>query len=102
MEASELLNLQTSASTADSGESTSESENVTKYVTIEDTPFTTVIQDDSWIVVMGNYQVSSCKFKNSKDAVKYVKSKPWELILLATAAFTEITNEQKQLNKTTV
>ena len=101
METTELLNLQTSVDTQDSGQSNS-NENVTAYVTVEDSPFTLVKITDKWQIVLGNYKVSAAQFDETKDAIKYIKSKPWELILTTIASYLELINEIKQQQQTTV
>ena len=100
METTELLNLQTSVDSPDS-EKSDLNENVTAYVTVEDSPFTLVKISDRWQIVMGNYKVSSAQFDDEKSAVKYIKSKPWELILTTIASYLELINEIKQQQETT-
>ena len=100
METSELLNLQTSVNTPDSVNSNS-NENVTAYVTVEDSPFTLVKIAEKWEIVLGNYKVSAARFDDEKSAIKYIKSKPWELILTTIASYLELINEIKQQQETT-
>ena len=99
METTELLNLQTSVDSPDSVNSNS-NDNVTAYVTVEDSPFTLVKIAEKWEIVLGNYKVSAAKFDETKDAIKYIKSKPWELILTTIASYLELINEIKQQETT--
>lgn len=101
METTELLNLQTSVDTQDSEQSNS-NDNVTAYVTVENSPFTLVKIAEKWEIVLGNYKVSAASFDDTKDAIKYIKSKPWELILTTIASYLELINEIKQQNETTL
>ena len=101
METTELLKLQTSVDSPDSVNSNS-NDNVTAYVTVEDSPFTLVKIGEKWQIVLGNYKVSVAQFEDTKDAVKYIKSKPWELILTTIASYLELINEIKQQQVNTV
>ena len=101
METTELLNLQTSVDSPDNVNSNL-NEDVTAYVTVEDSPFTLVKIGEKWEIVLGNYKVSTAKFDETKDAIKYIKSKPWELILTTIASYLELINEIKQQNETTL
>ena len=101
METTELLNLQTSVDTQDSEQSNS-NENVTAYVTVEDSPFTLVKIGEKWQIVLGNYKVSASQFDDEKSAIKYIRSKPWELILTTIASYLELINEIKNQKNTTL
>ena len=87
----ELLNTQTSVESADSLESTSE--NISKYVTLDETPFAVVEDGGKWIIVFGQYKASTREFNNVEEAEEYVHSKPWELILTAGYAYNDMVNE---------
>ena len=101
METTELLNLQTSVDSQDSEQSNS-NENVTAYVTVEDSPFTLIKIAEKWQIVLGNYKVSAAQFDDEKSAIKYIKSKPWELILTTIASYLELINEVKQSQQKTL
>ena len=88
---SELLNTQTSVENADNVESTSQ--NIAKYVTVDDTPFAVVEDGGKWIIVFGQYKASTREFNNVDDAKEYINSKPWELILTACYAYNDMVNE---------
>lgn len=91
MKKRELLNTQTSVENADNVESTSE--NINKYVTVEETPFAVVEDCGKWVIVFGHYKASSISFNNVEDAEKYIHTKPWELILTAAYAYNDMVNE---------
>lgn len=47
--------------------------------------FLIVNKDDKYLIALTNKIVSKMQFNTIEDARKYVQSKPWELILNATA-----------------
>jgi hypothetical protein len=103
MKNSELLNIQSNASSQDNSNSSKEveHENVTRYRTVENTPFALVLQDDKWRIVMGLHIVSIMEFDNQEDAIKYIYKKEWELLFNACAAYIQVVEDVKQnQNKT--
>lgn len=66
---------------------------------IDDTPFSviTTVEDSECRITIANNIVSRKIFKTKEEAIKYVKKRPWELILNTTALFTEfaIKNQAK-------
>ena len=67
---------------------------------VKDTPFDLIETEKGVIIVMGNQQVSKEVFKTTKDAAAYIRRKPWELILIATAEYINKLNELKERIKT--
>lgn len=55
-------------------------QNEIKMHDVPNTPFTIVEQNFECKIVIGNDLASVKKFKNTKDAKRYIYSKPWELI----------------------
>lgn len=98
MKNSELLNIQSNASEADNSNSSNkvEHENVTRYRTVENTPFAIVLQNDKWRIVMGLHIVSIMEFDTQDDAIKYINKKEWELLFNACAAYIQVIEEVKQ------
>ena len=43
-------------------------------------PFKVLQQDDTFKIILGNSIVSERTFKKKEDAIKYINSKPYELI----------------------
>jgi hypothetical protein len=96
MKSTELLNLQSSASEADNSISSNQNENVTRYRTVENTPFAIVLQDNKWRIVMGLHIVSIMEFDTQDEAIKYINKKEWELLFNACAAYIQVIEEVKQ------
>lgn len=71
------------------------SENISKYVEIEDTPFTAINIGNKWMLVMASSVASGKKFDTIEELEEYVESKPWELIVTAGSIFRDIINENK-------
>ena len=63
---------------------------------VKDTPFDLIETEKGVIIVMGNQQVCKEVFKTTKDAGAYIRKKPWELILIATAEYINKLNELKE------
>lgn len=57
---------------------------------IENSPFATVKIDKRYHIVMGTSMMSNKQFKTRKEAENYVETKPWEIILTAVIAITEL------------
>jgi hypothetical protein len=106
MKNSELLDLQTSASNQDNSNSSNENENVTKYVTLENSPFILVDIEGRWGIVFGNQLVHEQTFETVDDAKKFIDTKPWSLILSACWLYGNFINEHRdqleQLNNTNI
>jgi hypothetical protein len=98
MKNSKLLNLQSNASNQDNSNSSKEveHENVTRYRTVENTPFAIVLQNDKWRIVMGLHIVSIMEFDTQEQAIKYINKKEWELLFNACAAYIQVIEEVKQ------
>lgn len=99
MKSTELLNIQSNASEADNSVSSNQNEDVTRYRTVENTPFAIVLQDNKWRIVMGLHIVSIMEFDTQDEAIKYINKKEWELLFNACAAYIQVIEEVKQ-NKT--
>jgi hypothetical protein len=104
MKNSELLNLQSSASEADNSNYSNENENVTKYVTLENSPFILVDIEGRWGIVFGNQLVHEQTFETVDEAKDFIDTKPWSLILSACWLYGNFINEHRdqleQLNNT--
>jgi len=89
--ASALLEEQMNVGTQDNEQSTSE--NMLRYITIEDSPFTAILLDNErWGLVMGDQLVSDQTFKDVDEAKKFVDSKPWSLIMTASYIYVDYIN----------
>jgi hypothetical protein len=98
MKSTELLNIQLNASNQDNSNSSDklEHEDVTRYRTVENTPFAIVLHEGKWRIVMGLHIVSVCEFDTQDDAIKYINKKEWELLFNACAAYIQVIEEVKQ------
>lgn len=72
---------------------------------IENTPFSAIhfVEEDNWQIAIANQIITTEKFKNKEDLVKYVKGTdeiPWELIMNATSFFTTYCIKQEEKIKT--
>lgn len=100
MKSTELLNIQLNASEADNSNSSKlDHEDVTRYRTVENTPFAIVMHEGKWRIVMGLHIVSIMEFETQDEAIKYINKKEWELLFNACAAYIQVIEEVKQ-NKT--
>lgn len=61
--------------------------------TINEAPFNIVQHKGEILITIGNEVLG--KKETIEDAVKYIESKPWDLILNATAIYTEYIKEYK-------
>ena len=104
MKKGKLLKLQTNVNTQDNEKSNSNSsdildidmneyENMSKYEIMSDAPFVLVEGNEGWIIVMGEHVVSEKKFKTKDEAMKYVYSKPWELIFVGASAYMKMVDK---------
>lgn len=70
---------------------------------IKDTLFSAIEHNGKFHITLGNNIVSEKKFNSFNQAVDYVNSKPWELILslncFIVEKFNSYQNEQKQLKE---
>jgi hypothetical protein len=91
--ANALLEEQMNVGTQDNEQSTS-NENMLKYVTIKNSPFTAIqLQNERWALVMGNQLVTDQTFENVDEATSFVESKPWSLILTASYIYMDFINK---------
>jgi ElaB/YqjD/DUF883 family membrane-anchored ribosome-binding protein len=91
--ASALLEEQMNASTQDNEQSTS-NENMLKYVTIKNSPFTAIqLENERWALVMGDQLVTDQTFENVDEATQFVESKPWSLIMTAAYIYMDFINK---------
>nr|QJB19716.1 MAG: hypothetical protein [Microvirus sp.] len=90
--ASALLKEQMNVSTQDSEQSTSE--NISRYVKIEGSPFTAIkLENERWAIVMGDQLVSDQTFEDIDEASEFVESKPWSLIMAAAYIWVDYINK---------
>ena len=77
----EQKNITKSTESTEHAQSTTSAENTDKLnysvEAIENTPFTTVMVEDKWIVTLGNYQISD-KFSTKEEAIKDAPYRDWE------------------------
>lgn len=66
-------------------------------ITINDTPFNIVEHKEEILITIGNEVLKKCETVES--AVKYIESKPWELILNACAIYSEYITKTKKEKK---
>lgn len=71
---------------------------------VEGTPFRVIKNENGVNIIMGD-QVLNKGFKEIKEAEDYIASKPWELILIAGAVYSDFINkvrreDNKSVNKT--
>lgn len=64
---------------------------------VEGTPFRIVRNKKEVSIVMGD-QVVKKGFESIKDAEEYIEKKPWELILIAGAIYSEFINKIRKDN----
>lgn len=64
-----------------------------QYEIIDNTPFATVKQEETWKIVIGNMIASPHEFVSKEAAEDYVKEKPWELIWTMTVWI--VNNQEK-------
>lgn len=91
---SALLQEQTSVNTEDKELSTGQTENMAKYVRVDDSPFSCILLDgERWSIVMGDQIVYEETFDTLDDAMELINSKPWSLIMAAAYLYTEYINK---------
>ena len=69
-----------------------------KYEIIENTPFATVKQEETWKIVIGNMIATPHEFISKEAAEDYIKEKPWELLWTMTVWV--VNNQEKFKFKT--
>lgn len=57
--------------------------------------FTLLTVNKETKIAIGNKIISKLTFESTKEAKKYIDSKPWELLINAPLAINDIINEQK-------
>lgn len=62
---------------------------------IEGTPFNSVEINEKFAIILGN-NVLKTGFETREDAEKNVQGLPWEIILMATACYTEFVIKNKK------
>lgn len=62
-------------------------------------PFRTINNEGKWIIALGKHRVSEKEFECEFDALEYISSKPWELILIGANVYRDICKEIKKLNE---
>lgn len=60
----------------------------------------TSVNGDPWMLTIGDKIISRKRFETVEEAIEYAEQKPWELIEIAIAIFTEnaVTNHIKNMN----
>lgn len=111
MKKAKLLKLQRDVNTQDNEKSNSNDildididvmndyENISKYEIMDDAPFIIVEGNDGWLIVMGEHVVSEKRFKTKGEAMKYVYSKPYELIYVGASAYMKIIEKIEKDNE---
>lgn len=59
-------------------------------------PFRTINVEGKWIIALGNNRVSEKEFECEFDALEYIGSKPWDLILIGANVYRDICKEIKK------
>ena len=78
--------------------STAQESNSSSYLVeqYQDTPFYTVeTEDEQYMIVMAN-EIIETGFESREEAIRWIESKPWKLILIASAIFYENFKKEKQ------
>ena len=78
-------------------EQTEKAEKLFEVTEIENTPFGIFSKDGEHNVVMKNQIVSEKSFESKEEAIAWVESKPWKLILVAGFIYNEGVKEIKNL-----
>ena len=78
-------------------EITEKQEKLFEVTEIENTPFGVFSKDGEHNVVMKNQIVSDKSFDSKEEAIEWVNSKPWKLILIASFIYNEGVKEIKDL-----
>lgn len=65
----------------------------TQVYDVENAPFKIVEHDGVFFITMGQAVISREQFKSAASANKYVKGKPWELIINAACYAMELNNK---------
>ena len=78
-------------------EITEKQEKLFEVTEIENTPFGVFSKDGEHNVVMKNQIVSDRSFETKEEAIAWVESKPWKLILVAGFIYNEGVKEIKDL-----
>ena len=78
-------------------EKTEKTEKLFEVTEIENTPFGVFSKDGEHNVVMKNQIVSDKSFETKEEAIAWVESKPWKLILVAGFIYNEGVREIKDL-----
>lgn len=66
-----------------------------EWIDIANTPFRIVGKPGAYTLVLANMAVSGQSFGDRTEAEKYVASKPWDLILIATKIYSELIEARK-------
>ena len=78
-------------------EQTEKAEKLFEVTEIENTPFGVFSKDGEHNIVMKNQIVSDKSFNSKEEAIEWVNSKPWKLILVAGFIYNEGVKEIKNL-----
>ena len=78
-------------------EITEKQEKLFEVTEIENTPFGVFSKDGEHNVVMKNQIVSDKSFNSKEEAIEWVNSKPWKLILISSFIYNEGVKEIKDL-----
>lgn len=96
----ELLKLQNSSENKQDNPTNNNSSDIkevyeTEAIGIEKTPFTIIRfkPTDEWMISIGNNQVTEKTFKTKRQAIRYIKSKPWSMILNAAIIINQLTKK---------
>lgn len=75
-----------------------EEENITSYIQVDDSPFIVVKDNDKWKIVFGQSVASNNFFDTKDEAIRYIKRKPWDLILISASIYNEMVQQLKNEN----
>ena len=70
---------------------------------VQNTPFSIIenTENQKCMIAVGNAIIVDKEFENENEAAKYIKDKPWDLILNTCAMFTQYCIKQKSITKNT-
>lgn len=75
-----------------------EEENITSYIQVDDTPFIVIKDNDKWKIIFGQSVASNNFFDTKEEAIRYIKRKPWDLILISASIYNEMVQQLKNEN----
>lgn len=78
-------------------EQTEKTEKLFEVTEIKNTPFAVVSKNGEHNIIMKDQIVSDKSFDSKEEAIEWVNSKPWKLILISSFIYNESVREIKEL-----